>query len=118
MGGDAMKRKYSAYWIDGKIAVEDLAPLLRSFHACADRGELKALLCEAWGPSASDFLSADRLGFPAVAEQPVVDGVTLDIMKVPNEDVCICTPGYGHKSDGPHPGEGVIGCDYRRDWKP
>lgn len=31
-----------------------LLEALRAYHAGADRGELKALLCEAWGPSPAD----------------------------------------------------------------
>lgn len=50
-----------------------LLEALRAYHAGADRGELKTLLCEAWGPSPTDAVqSADDYAVRPDRLRPVV----------------------------------------------
>lgn len=54
---------------DGALDMSRLAPTLRSFHAGTDRGELMALLREAWGPSPAIAQPSDLRGLAARESQ-------------------------------------------------
>lgn len=51
-------------------------------------------------------LERARAAFDQNADLPAIESAT--------GEPCVCLPGWGHRSDGPHPRERVIGCDTNR----